>query len=74
MSQCFSGCKILVVFATQTIILFIIMAPRTGSLNIMLTYNFKVIVIQIEKALINDPYVFQKYPENFAFQLFIIFQ
>ena len=30
--------------------------------------------MQIEKALINISYVFQKYPENFAFQLFIIFQ
>ena len=30
--------------------------------------------MQIEKALINDRYVFQKYPENFAFQLFIILQ
>ena len=32
--------------------------------------------MQIEKALLNDhlQYVFQKHPENFAFQLFIIFQ
>ena len=30
--------------------------------------------MQIEKALINYPYMFQKYPENFAFQLFTILQ
>ena len=31
--------------------------------------------MQIEKALINDHLrVFQKYPENFAFHLFIILQ
>ena len=31
--------------------------------------------MQIEKALINDrAYMFQKDPENFAFQLFIILQ
>ena len=29
-------------------------------------------VMKIEKALINDH--FQKYPENFAFELFIIWQ
>ena len=28
-------------------------------------------VMQIEKALINDCLHFQKYPENFAFELFI---
>ena len=28
--------------------------------------------MQIEKALINDRYVFQKYPENFSFQLILI--
>ena len=28
--------------------------------------------MQIEKALINDQFMFQKYPENFAAQLFII--
>ena len=35
---------------------------------------FKGTVMQIEKALINDGLRFQKYPENFTFQLFIIFQ
>ena len=30
--------------------------------------------MQIEKTLTNDHLVFQKYPENFAFQLFIILQ
>ena len=30
--------------------------------------------MQIEKALLMVAYVFQKYPENFAFQLFIILQ
>ena len=30
--------------------------------------------MQIDKALINDHLRFQKYPENFAFQLFIILQ
>ena len=30
--------------------------------------------MQIEKTLINDRFVFQKYPENFGFQLFIILQ
>ena len=36
---------------------------------------FKGTVIQIEKALIKMiAYVFQKYSENFAFQLFIILQ
>ena len=34
--------------------------------------QFKGTVMQIEKVLINDRYVFQKYPENFAFQLFKI--
>ena len=33
---------------------------------------FKGTVIQIERVLINDRFVFQKYPENFAFHLFII--
>ena len=28
--------------------------------------------MQIEKALINDRFMLQKYPENFAAQLFII--
>ena len=28
--------------------------------------------MQIEKALINDRLAFQKYPENFAPQLFIV--
>ena len=37
-------------------------------------FHFEGTVIQIEKALINDTLVFQKYPENFAFQLFIILQ
>ena len=31
-------------------------------------------VMQIEKAVINDHSLFQKYSENFAFQLFIILQ
>ena len=31
-------------------------------------------VRQIEKTLIYDRYVFQMYPESFAFQLFIILQ
>ena len=35
-------------------------------------YMLKGTVVQIEKALINDYYVFQKYPENFTFQLFIV--
>ena len=35
---------------------------------------FKGTVMQIEKGMINDRYVFQGYPENFAFQLFIILQ
>ena len=35
---------------------------------------FKGTVKQIEKTLKNDRYVFQKYPENLAFQLFIILQ
>ena len=30
--------------------------------------------MQIEKALINDRLPFQMYPENFAFQLFIVLQ
>ena len=30
--------------------------------------------MQIEKALIKIAYVFQKYPENFAFHLFITLQ
>ena len=30
--------------------------------------------MQIEKAMINDVYMFQKYPENFALQLFMILQ
>ena len=30
--------------------------------------------MQIEKALINDCLLVQKYPENVAFQLFIILQ
>ena len=34
--------------------------------------EFKGTVMQIEKALINDRYVFQKYPENFSFQLILI--
>ena len=34
-------------------------------------FIFKATVMQIEKAL---AYVFQKYPANFAFQLFIILQ
>ena len=34
--------------------------------------RFKGTVMQNEKALINDR--FQKHPENFAFQLFIILQ
>ena len=37
-------------------------------------YLIKVTVMQIEKTLINYPYVFQKYIENFTFQLFIILQ
>ena len=36
-------------------------------------FTFKVTVMQIEKALINDR-LFQEYPENFAFQIFIILQ
>ena len=35
-------------------------------------YKLKGTVMQIEKALINDGFVIQKYPENFAFQLFLI--
>ena len=34
--------------------------------------NGKVTVMQIEKTLINDSLVFQKYVENFAFQLITI--
>ena len=34
-------------------------------------FTFKVTVMQIEKARIND-HLFQDYPENFAFQIFII--
>ena len=34
--------------------------------------QFKVSVMQIEKVLINDRLRVQKYPENFALQLFII--
>ena len=35
---------------------------------------FKGTVMQIEKALIRIAYGFQKHPENFSFQLFIILQ
>ena len=31
-------------------------------------------VMQSKKAMIYDRLLFQKYPENFAFQLFIILQ
>ena len=41
---------------------------------IFISIFMKVKVIQIEKALTNVAYVFQKYPENFAFKLFIISQ
>ena len=34
--------------------------------------NVKGTVMQIEKALINDSLMFQKYVENFAFQVIII--
>ena len=36
----------------------------------MLLFIVKGTAMQIEKALINGAYVFQKYPENFALQLF----
>ena len=37
-------------------------------------YRIKDVVMQIEKALINDRLLFQKYPENFASQLLIVLQ
>ena len=40
----------------------------------VLQFQFKCTFMQIEKALINDAYVFKKYPENTGFQLFIILQ
>ena len=43
-----------------------------GYLELTIGSHVKSTVMQIEKALISD--VFQTYPENFAFQLFIIFQ
>ena len=36
--------------------------------------NIKGAVMQIEKGLTNDCLRFQKYSENFAFQLFIVLQ
>ena len=35
-------------------------------------FQLKGTVMQIEKALLNDAYVFQKYIENFTFLLFTI--
>ena len=36
--------------------------------------TFKVTAMQIEKALINNSILFQKYLQNFAFHLFIVLQ
>ena len=48
--------------------------PRMTSMTLHLLITFKITVLQTEKALINFASVYQKYPENFAFQLFIILQ
>ena len=48
---------------------------HTNDVIINMLSRIKGTVMHIEKALINDClYLFQKYPENFAFQLFIILQ
>ena len=44
------------------------------TLSEFLNFNLKGTVMQIEKALINDPLQLQKYPENFALQLFKVLQ
>ena len=46
--------------------------PNMQAQVVILT--FKGTVMQIEKELINDRLLFQKYPENFAFEIFIILQ
>ena len=42
--------------------------------GLITSFHFKGTVMQTEEALISITYVFQKYPEDFPFQLFLSLQ